>query len=141
METIFMNTENSKTNESNKFPNRHITSNRRGFDVDITSIHRRPNFDKFPRYFCKLFQCNFDGRKIHVVSTYFLWRNFTGRKIHLISTYFFQRNFGGQKIHFVCTYFYRCNFAGRKSRLFPRTFIKVDLLVGKSTFFHILFSM
>ena len=129
-----MNTENSKKNESNKFPNRHITSNRRGFDVDIMSIHRRPNFDKFPRYFCKLFRCNFDGRKIHVVSTYFFRRNFTGRKVHLSSTYFFQRNFGGRKIHFVSTYFYRYNFASRKSTLFPRTFISVDLLVEKSTF-------
>ena len=49
-------------------PNGH---NRRGFDVDITSIRRRPNFDKFPRHVRVLFRCNFDGRKIHVVSTLF----------------------------------------------------------------------
>ena len=52
-------------------PNGHTTSNWRGFDVDVTSIRRRPNFDEFPRRFHVLFRCNFDGRNIHVDSTYF----------------------------------------------------------------------
>ena len=47
-------------------PNRHTTSNPHRFDVDITSIRRRPNFDEFPRHFRVLFRCNFDSRKIHV---------------------------------------------------------------------------
>ena len=33
----------------------HTTSNRRRFNVDITSIRRRPNFDEFPRRFHVLF--------------------------------------------------------------------------------------
>ena len=97
--------------------NGHTTSNPRRFDVDITWIRRRPNFDEFPRHFRVLFRCNFDGRKIHVVSTYFFRCNFDGRKIHVVSTYFF-----------------RCNFDGRKSTLFPRTFVDVILMVKKSTY-------
>ena len=61
-------------------PNGHTTSNPRRFDVDITSIRRRPNFDEFPRHFRVLFRCNFDGRKIHVVFTYFFQCYFAGRK-------------------------------------------------------------
>ena len=51
-------------------PNRHTTSNPHRFNVDITSIRRRPNFHEFPRHFHVLFWCNSDSRKIHVVSTY-----------------------------------------------------------------------
>ena len=40
-----------ETNVKLKFPNGHTTSNRRRFDVDITSIRRRPNFDEFSRRF------------------------------------------------------------------------------------------
>ena len=69
-------------------PNGHTTSNPRRFDVDITSICRRPNFDKFPRHFRVLFRCDFAGRKIHVVSTYFFRCNFDGRKIHVVSRTF-----------------------------------------------------
>ena len=68
--------------------NRHTASNRRGFDVDITSIRRRPNFDKFPRHFRAHFRCDFAGRKIHVVSTYFFRCNFDGQKIHFVSRTF-----------------------------------------------------
>ena len=39
--------------------------------MDITLIRRRPNFDEFPRRLHVLFRCNFDGRNIHVDSTYF----------------------------------------------------------------------
>ena len=69
-------------------PNGHTTLNRRGFDVDITSIRRRPNFDEFPRHFRVLFRCDFAGRKIHIVSTYFFRCNFDDRKIHVVSRTF-----------------------------------------------------
>ena len=87
-------------------PNRHSTSNRRRFDVDVASAWGRPNFDEFPRNFHVLFRCNFADRKIHVVSTYFFQRNFDGRKIHVVSTYFFRCNFDGPIIRYVCTYFF-----------------------------------
>ena len=70
-------------------PNGHTTSNQHGFDVDIKSIRRRPNFDEFPRQFQVLFLRNFDGRNIHVDFTYFFRCNFDGRKIHVDSTHFF----------------------------------------------------
>ena len=90
-----------------RLPNAHTISNPRRFNVDITSIGRRPNFHEF-------FWRNFAGRKIHVVSTYFLRRNVAGQKIHVVSTYLFRCNFDGRKTHVVSTYFYRCNFACRK---------------------------
>ena len=80
---------------------------------DITSIRRRPNFDEFLRHFHVLFRRNFDGRKIHVVSTFFFRRNFNGRKIHVLSMYLFQCNFDGRKIYVVSTDFFRCNFSSR----------------------------
>ena len=82
-------------------PNGHTTSNPRRFDVNITSICRRQNFDEFPRHFRVLFRCDFAGQKILVVSAYFLRCNFDGRKIHIVSAYFFQCNFDGRKIHVV----------------------------------------
>ena len=69
-----------------KLPIGHATPNPRRFDVNITSICQRPNFDEFPRHFQVLFRCNFADRKIDVVSTYLFRRNFTGRKIHVVST-------------------------------------------------------
>ena len=68
--------------------------------------------------------CNFNGRKIDVVSmcflrrilnrqkidfssTCFLWRNFDGQKIDILLTYFIPRNFAGQKIDIVSMYFIR----------------------------------
>ena len=45
-------------------------SNRRGFNVDITSKRRSSKFDEFPSHLHVLFRCNFADRKIHVVSTY-----------------------------------------------------------------------
>ena len=80
---------------------------------NIISIRRRPNFDEFLRHFHVLFRRNFDGRKIHVVSTFFFRCNFNGRKIHVVSTYFFQCNFDGQKIHVVSTDFFWCNSSSR----------------------------
>ena len=53
-------------------PNGHTTSNPCRFDVGITAIRRRTNFDEFPRHFRVLFRYDFDGRKIHVVSRTFI---------------------------------------------------------------------
>ena len=107
-------------------PNGHTTSNRRQFDVDITSIHRRPNYDEFPRWFHLLFLCNFGDQKIHVVSTYIFWCNFNSRKIYVVSTYFFRRNFDGRKIHVTSTYFFWCNFDGRKIHVVSRYFFRCN---------------
>ena len=95
-------------------PNWHTMSNPRRFDVDITSIRRRANFNEFPRHFHVLFRCNFDGRKIHVLSTYSFCCNFDGRKIHVVSTYFYRCNFDGRNMHVVFTYFFRRNFDGQR---------------------------
>ena len=107
---------------SNIFPNGDTTSNPRRFDVDITSIRRKPNFDEFPRHFRVLFLCDFDGRKTHKVSTYFFWCNFDGRKIHIVSTYFFD-----------------INSMVKKSTLFPRGFISVISIVEIWTLFLLTF--
>ena len=92
---------NGETNKLNKLPNGYTTSNPRRFDMDITSISRRPNFDEFPRHFRVLFRCDFAGRKIHVVSTYFFRCNFDGRNMHVVFTYFFRRNFDGQRFDII----------------------------------------
>ena len=118
-------------------PNGHTTSNRRGFDVDITSIRRRPNFDEFPHHFHVLFRCDFAGRKIHVVSTYFFRCNFAGRKIHVVSTYFFRCNFAGRKSHVVPTYFFRRNFAGRKIHVVSTYFLRCNFN-GRKIHIHII---
>ena len=93
---------------------------------DITSIRRRPNFDEFLRHFHVLFRRNFDGRKIHVVSTFFFRRNFNGRKIHVLSMYLFQCNFDGRKIHVVSTYFFWRNFDGRKIYVVSTDFFRCN---------------
>ena len=63
--------------------------------------------------FPRIFQLNFDGRNIHVISTYFFRWNFEGRKIHLVFTYFFWCNFDGWNIYVVSTHFFWCNISGR----------------------------
>ena len=68
------------------------------FDV-ISLIEKSASF---PRTF---FRRNFDGRKIHVASTYIIRRNFDGRKTLFVSTYYFQCNSDGQVTHVVSTYF------------------------------------
>ena len=65
------------------------TSNRRPFDIDVTSIYRKENVDNFPRHFDGHFQYNFDGRKIGVVLRYFVRRNFNEQNIDVVSMYFF----------------------------------------------------
>ena len=89
-----------------ELPKGHSTSNPCQYDVDITSIRRRPSFDEFSRHFHELFRCNFADRKIHVVSTYFFRRNFGGRKIQVVSTYFLRCNFDGRKIRLATTHFF-----------------------------------
>ena len=66
-------------------PNGHTTSIRRRYYVDSSKTKFRQIFTSFR----VLFRCNFDGWKIHVVSTYLFPRNFIGRKVHVVSTYFF----------------------------------------------------
>ena len=94
--------------------------------------------DEFPRHFRVLFWYNFDGRKIHVVSTYSFRRNFDVRKIHVVSTYFYWCNFAGPKIHVVSTYFFWCNFSGGNMHVFFTYFSrrnfdgqKFDIVFGK----------
>ena len=99
---------------SNIFPNGHTTSNPRRFDVDITSIRGKPNFDEFPLHFRLLFRRDFDGRRIHIVSTYFFRCKFDGQKIHVVSTCFYQCNFDSRNMHVVVTYFFRRNFDGQR---------------------------
>ena len=131
-------------------PNGHTTLNLRRFDVDITSIRRRPNFNEFhviSAYFFDVismvekstyfFWCNFAGRKIHVVSTYFFRCNFDGQKIYIVSTYFFQCNFAGRKIHVVSTYFFRCNFDGWKIHVVSMYFHRCNF-VGRNV--HVVFT-
>ena len=125
-------------------PNGDITSNPRRFDVGITSICWRPNFDEFRRHFHVLFRCNFIDWKIHVVSTFFfVLLNFTDRKIHVVSAYFYWRNLDGRKIHVSSTYFFDVTSMVKKSTLFPHTFFGVISLVEKytlfpHTFFHVI---
>ena len=113
------------------YPNGYTTSSRRRFDVGVTSICQRPNFDEFPRHFHVLFRCNFADRKIHVVSKYFFQRNFTGRKIYVVSRYLFRCNFDGRKIHVVYTYCFRCNFDNRKIHVVSTYFFQCNLYVRK----------
>ena len=88
----------------------HTTSNRRRFDVYITLIRRKENINKFPHDFDVLFSCNFDGRKIIVVLTYFLRCKFDDWKIGLVSTYFLRCNFDEQKIDVFSACFVKHNF-------------------------------
>ena len=116
-------------------PNGHTTLNPCQFDMDITSIRRRSNFHEFPRHFRVLFRCNFDGRKIHVVSTYFFQCNFDSRKIHVVSTYFYRCNFAGQKCTLFPRNFFDAISMAEKFMLFPRTFFDVISMVEKPTLF------
>ena len=104
-------------------PNGHSTLNRRHFDVDITWIRNiRPNFDEFPRHF-------------HVI----FWRNFDGRKFHVVSTYFFRCNFDGRKIRVVSTHFYDVISMVKKSTLLPSAFFDVIPFIEISTVFLLTF--
>ena len=120
-------------------PNGHTTSNPRRFDVDITSILRRPNFDEFPRHFRVFFRCDFDGRKIHVASTYFFRCNFSGRKIYAVSTYFFDVISMVEKSALFPRTFFDAISMVEKSTLFPRTFISVISMVEIGTLFLLTF--
>ena len=105
-------------------PNWHTMSNPRRFDVDITSIRRRANFDEFPRHFRVLFRCNFDGRKIHVVSTYFF------DVISMVE----------KSTSFPHTFFDVISLV-EKSTLFPRALLDVISMVEMCTVFLFTFLM
>ena len=69
---------------------------KRAHHVEFTSIRNRycvdtskSKFRQISRHFHVLFRCNFAGRKIHVVSTYFFRCNFDDRKIYLFPRTFF----------------------------------------------------
>ena len=106
-------------------------SNRCRFDVHITSILRRPNFDKFPRHFHVLVRCNFADWKIHIVSPYFFRRSFTGQNFHVFTLYFFGCNFNGQKSALFPLIFFDVILMVKKSMLFGRTFFD-EILMGKN---------
>ena len=118
-------------------PNGHTTSNPCRIDIDITSIRQTPNFDKFPCYFSVLFQCNFDGRKIHVLSMHFFQSNFAGRKIEIFSTQFYPCIFACRKIHLVSTYFFRFNFDGWKIHVVSMYFLRYNFDVWNM---HVVFN-
>ena len=61
----------SRTKFREKEPNEHTRLNPRKFDVDITSIRQRPNFEEIPHHVRILFQWNFVVRKTDVASRYF----------------------------------------------------------------------
>ena len=65
--------------------------NGRRFDVNIMSIHRKENIDKFPRHSDVLFRFNIDGQKPGVTSTYFLRQNFNGEKSTLFISIFWMQ--------------------------------------------------
>ena len=88
------------------------------FDVDITSLRQRLNFDKFSRHFQVLFWCNFADRKI----TSFL-RTFSD-VISMVE----------KSTLFLHTFFDVISMV-EKSTLFPRTFFDVIFLVKVSTLF------
>ena len=88
------------------------------FDVDITSLRQRLNFDKFSRHFQVLFWCNFADRKI----TSFL-RTFSD----VISMV--------EKSTLFLHIFFDVISMVEKSTLFPRTFFDVIFLVKVSTLF------
>ena len=127
----------------------------RRIHVDSTSILRRyvegqisKNFCVISRYFFNVismvqkstsfsrtfFWCNFDGRKMHVVTTYFFRYNFDVQKVRVVSAHFFRCNFSGQKIHVVSSKNSSLTF------LFPLTFFDVILMVEKSTLFTRIFA-
>ena len=110
---------------------RHSTSNRCRFDVYITSICQRPDFDEFPRHFHVLFDViSLVEKSMLFPHTFFsvillvkrstlfprtsFRCNFAGRKIHVVSTYFFRCNFSSRNIRGVCTYSFQRNFYDRK---------------------------
>lgn len=97
----------------------------RWINVDSMSILRRyveKNIDEFSRRFDVFFLCNFDGQKIHAVSTYFIRHNIDERKIDVVSMYFLQCNFDGKKIDVISMYFFQNNFDWRKVKVFSMYF-------------------
>ena len=94
-------------------PNGHSTPNQYWFEVDITSICRRPNFDEFPRTL-------FDVISLIEKSTSFL-RTF----LDLISMV--------EKSKLFPHTFFNVISMVEKTTLFPHTFFDVILMVEKST--------
>ena len=90
---------------------------------------------------CIFFRCNFNGRNLHIVSTYFFWCNFSFHNILVVSFYFFWQNFNGWKLGVVCTYYFRRNMMGKNSMSFLGTFFDVISLVRSPPCFQLLILM
>ena len=123
-----------------KSSNSHTTSNPHRFDVNVTSIRRRPNFDEFPRHFRILFRCNFDGRKIHVVSTHFFDVTLLVRKSTLFPHTFFDVISMVEKSTLFPRILFDVILMFEKSTLFPRTFFDVISMFEIVRYFYLLFS-
>ena len=121
--------------------NGHSTSNPHRFDVDITSIRGRPNFDEFPRHFHVLFRCNFADRQIHVISTYLFRQISMVKKSTLFPRTFFDVISMVEKSTLFPRTFFDVISMVEKSTSFPRTFFDVISMVEKSTLFPCTFSM
>ena len=124
-----------------KISNGHITSNRHQFHIDIKSIHRRPNFNEFPRHFHVLFWCNFVEKK----STSFP-RPFFGVISMVKKSTFFRRSFFGvillvEKPTLFPHTFLEVISLLEISRFFPHTFLDVISLVRNPPCSHLLFSI
>ena len=117
-------------------PNGHTTSNPHRFDIDITLIRWRPNFDEFPRHFRVLSSCNFDGRKIHVISTHVFRSDLDGQKSTLSPRTFLDVISMVKKFTlFPRTLFDVISMVKR----FPRTFFNAVSLVKICTLFSLTF--
>ena len=123
-----------------KSSNGHTTSNPHRFDVNVTSIRRRPNFDEFPRHFRILFRCNFDGRKIHVVSTHFFDVTLLVQKSTLFPRTFFNVISMVEKSTLFPRILFDVILMFEKSTLFPRTFFDVISMFEIVRYFYLLFS-
>ena len=77
------------------------------------------------------FRRNFDGQKIHAVSTYFIRHNIDERKIDVVSMYFLQCNFDGKKIDVISMYFFQNNFDWRKVKVFSMYFDAILMMFLK----------
>ena len=93
--------------------------NQSQIDIDITSYVEKKISAIFHVVSTYFFRCSFDGQKIHVISTYFIWRN-----IELVSE---------KSTLFGCAF--NVISMGKKSTLFQCTFFEVFLIDERSKSF------
>ena len=105
------------------------------FDVDITSLRQRLNFDKFSRHFQVLFWCNFADRKItSFLRTFSDVISMVEKSTLFLHTFFDVISMVEKSTLFLHTFFDVISMV-EKSTLFPRTFFDVIFLVKVSTLF------